>query len=170
MHDVKVTFSTVFGSEDFLAEVRPRVEPLRSYFLCSRTSVGKTLPITTNLACTQPTQQKTEMLLQRCLDTISFYKITCNTVHPSSPTCVSSRYKSLGSGAEGLLNVTFPINNSLNDKDISPSVCPTDALNCVHYIALHSAAASSAWSQAKRRQNMTVQNIFIISRPPGLAL
>ena len=47
----RATLRTVLGSPAFLAEVRPRVEPLRSYRLCRRTSVGNTLPITTNLAC-----------------------------------------------------------------------------------------------------------------------
>ena len=49
--DKQGTLSTVLGSLAFLADVLPRVEPFRSYRRCRRTSVGKTLPITTNLAC-----------------------------------------------------------------------------------------------------------------------
>ncbi len=49
--DREGTLSTVLGSPAFLADVLPRVEPFRSYRRCRRTSVGKTLPITTNLAC-----------------------------------------------------------------------------------------------------------------------
>lgn len=85
------TLRTVLGSPDFLADVRPRVEPFRSNRLCRRTSVGKTLPITTNLACNtescwedfarhQKPGQGHGMLLGRHCPTCEFLPETQHTV------------------------------------------------------------------------------------------